>query len=69
VSDFFKDDAYANKPKATAKYAKWAIRGNGPALFGKPTPVECMIPKGTNGYVVRFLYYLNGPLTFINNDF
>ncbi|KAF8496231.1 hypothetical protein F5888DRAFT_1615004, partial [Russula emetica] len=50
VSDFFKDDAYANKPKATAKYAKWAIRGNGPALFGKPTPVECMIPKGTNGY-------------------
>ncbi|KAF8496859.1 hypothetical protein F5888DRAFT_1634872 [Russula emetica] len=51
VSDFFKDDAYANKPKATAKYAKWAIRGNGPALFGKPTPVECMIPKGTNGYV------------------
>ncbi|KAF8495421.1 hypothetical protein F5888DRAFT_1635496 [Russula emetica] len=51
VSDFFKDDAYANKPKATAKYAKWAIRGNGPALFGKPTPVECMIPEGTNGYV------------------
>ncbi|KAF8487899.1 hypothetical protein F5888DRAFT_1639644 [Russula emetica] len=51
VSDFFKDDAYANKPKATVKYAKWAIRGNGPALFGKPTPVECMIPKGTNGYV------------------
>jgi hypothetical protein len=68
VTDFFNGDNYANKPKAIAKFAKWAIRGNGPALFGKPTPIKCVDPKGTDGYIVRFLHYLNVPLTSVNND-
>lgn len=69
VSDFFKGETYINKPKATAKYVKWAIRGNGPALFSKPTPIECMDPNGTDNYIVRSLHHSNVPLTFINNDF
>jgi hypothetical protein len=69
VTDFFKDDIYTSKPKATVKYAKWAVRGNGPALFGKLTPIECTVPKGTDGYIVRFLHHLNDPLMSINDDF
>jgi hypothetical protein len=52
VSNFFKDNAYANNPKAIADYAQWAIRGNGPALFGKPTPMDCKVLKGADGYIV-----------------
>jgi hypothetical protein len=52
VTEFFNGSAYANKPKAIAKYSKWAIRGNGPALFRKPTPLECVVAKGERGYVV-----------------
>ncbi|KAI0245201.1 hypothetical protein BJV78DRAFT_1140472, partial [Lactifluus subvellereus] len=52
VADFFtKDEAYANKPKAIAKYAQWAVRGNGPALFSKPMPMGCVIDKGADGYI------------------
>jgi hypothetical protein len=69
VTDFFDDDSYANKPKAIAKYAKWAIRGNGPALFSKPTPIGCKESKGAKGYIVRILERLNVPLTSVNDDF
>jgi hypothetical protein len=56
VTDFFNGNPYAGKPKAIAKYAKWAIRGNGPALFRKPTPIECVAAKGERGYVVSHYF-------------
>ncbi|KAH9996357.1 hypothetical protein BJV77DRAFT_960725 [Russula vinacea] len=46
-----RNNAYANNPKAIADYAQWAIRGNGPALFGKPTPMDCKVSKGADGYI------------------
>jgi hypothetical protein len=69
VTDFFNGNNYANKPNAIAKFAKWAIRGNGPALFGKPTPIGCVRLKGSDGYIVRFLHHLYVPLTSVNDDF
>jgi hypothetical protein len=66
VTDFFKGDSYTNNPKAIAKYAKWAVRGNGPALFSGPTPVECIVSQGTQGYIVRFLHRLSVPLKSVN---
>jgi hypothetical protein len=57
VSDFFKGETYLNKPKAIAKYAAWAVRGNGPALFGKPTPLSCTVPRGSEGYIVSLLSF------------
>jgi hypothetical protein len=66
VADFFRD-TYANNPKAIAKYAQWAIRGNGPALFGKPTPVDCEVSKGDMGYMVSIRNHLN-VRTAVDND-
>lgn len=37
-----------------AKYALWATRGDGPAIFGKPTPMDCTALKGTEDYMVRY---------------
>ncbi|KAI0244949.1 hypothetical protein BJV78DRAFT_1092706, partial [Lactifluus subvellereus] len=51
VAEFFKDEAYANKPKAIAKYTLWATRGDGPALFGIPTPINCNLNKGDDRYI------------------
>jgi len=60
VANFFKDDAsYVNKPKAIAKYALWATRGNGPVIFSKPTPQSCTVAKGSNGYIVSFSIFFS----------
>jgi hypothetical protein len=32
----------------------WAIRGNSIALFGNPTPINCIIDKGHNDYIASF---------------
>ena len=56
MTGFFKGDSYADKPKAIAKYVKWAVKGNGPGLFSEPTPMECMVPKDTSGYIVHFYF-------------
>ncbi|KAH9952830.1 hypothetical protein BJV74DRAFT_715230, partial [Russula compacta] len=65
---FFKREEYHKKPKAISKYALWATRGNGPAIFGKPTPITCTVKKGANGYIVSrpalFLF-----LSITNNIF
>ena len=53
MSNFFKDNAYVNNPKAIADYAQWAIRGNGPALFGKPTPIVTKPPSRTSRTALR----------------
>ncbi|KAH9958407.1 hypothetical protein BJV74DRAFT_789290 [Russula compacta] len=42
VTKFFRGEKYANKPKEIAEYAEWATRGDGPAIYGIPTPIHCM---------------------------
>jgi hypothetical protein len=37
-----------------ARYAVWAIRGNGIALFSNPTPIDCIVDKGHDDYIVSF---------------
>ncbi|KAH9956764.1 hypothetical protein BC827DRAFT_1270683 [Russula dissimulans] len=41
VAEFFRDKAYANRPNEIAKYALWAMRGDGPAIYGILAPIEC----------------------------
>ena len=43
--------------KAIAKYVKWAIRENSPALFGRPTSMECVVPHDSDAYIVCLLNY------------
>ena len=57
MTNYFKGDSYANKPKAIAKYVKWAIRENSPALFGRSTSMECMVPNDNNAYILCLLNY------------
>jgi hypothetical protein len=37
---------------STMAYAEWALRANGPALFGRPTPINFTDPSEP-GYTVR----------------
>jgi hypothetical protein len=50
--EYFKRKEYANNPKEIAKYACWATRGNGPAIFGIPTPISCTVGKAHKNYIV-----------------
>ncbi|KAH9962102.1 hypothetical protein BJV74DRAFT_722511, partial [Russula compacta] len=43
VDDHFAQAQYVNKPKAIAKYAKWAIRQDGPMVWQTPTPEHCTV--------------------------
>jgi hypothetical protein len=54
IADFFKDEPYSNKPKEIAKYARWATRGDGPAIFSIPTPISCTMDKDHHEYIVSF---------------
>jgi hypothetical protein len=58
VAEFFKDEGYANRPKDIARYARWAIRGDGPGLFGIPTPIGCIVDKDHDDYIVSILLCL-----------
>lgn len=44
------------------EYAEWALRGDGPALYSKPTPIDCVVSDEDPAYIVRisffFLYIL-----------
>jgi len=81
VTEFFKDEAYAGKPKEIAKYALWATRGNGPAIFGIPTPRTCTAARGEDDYIVSshpgpphfffsqyMIYLFRNPKTFSNRS-
>lgn len=52
VDRFFEGSDYVNNPYAIAKYAQWAIRGDGPSLYSIPTPIDCTVKPGDPGYIV-----------------
>jgi hypothetical protein len=56
VAEFFRDKAYANRPNEIAKYALWAMRGDGPAIYGILAPIECTDNTAAN-YVVSFPFF------------
>ncbi|KAH9970253.1 hypothetical protein BJV74DRAFT_784526, partial [Russula compacta] len=51
VDDHFAQAQYVNKPKAIAKYAKWAIRQDGPMVWQTPTPEHCTIEITSPDYI------------------
>lgn len=52
VDVFFASADYADKPQKIARYAKWAIKKNGPAWYEVPTPRGLIL--GDAGYAVRY---------------
>lgn len=52
LSPNFDATPYYNQPSEVAHYASWATRGNGPALFGHPTPIICTVTRGHHNYIV-----------------
>ncbi|KAF5379424.1 hypothetical protein D9615_006622 [Tricholomella constricta] len=53
VDTFLKQPDYHNNPEATRGYIKWALRGDGPSIYGRPTPEECEVKskKKEDGYI------------------
>ena len=43
---------YYQNPTEIARYARWAVRKDGPAIFAMPTPEDCTVPKEHPKYVV-----------------
>ena len=57
VKDFFEGDKYAGNRKAITKYAEWATRSNGPGIWGKPTPINCVVDDSSPEYIVSHLLF------------
>lgn len=53
VEEFFKRDKFVNAPTRIARYAQWAVRGDGPALWRVPTPRDCECDPKSDRYIVR----------------
>ncbi|KAH9992963.1 hypothetical protein BJV74DRAFT_713691, partial [Russula compacta] len=51
VAAYFKGDTYAGNRKAISEYAKWAGRGDGPSVFGIPTPIDCTVAEDHPDYI------------------
>lgn len=49
---FAKGSQYDFNPTAIERYALWATRGDGPALYANPTPVELDFPDEDPRYIV-----------------
>ena len=58
VKAFFNGDKYASNRRAISKYARWATRGDGPSIYGKPTPIDCVTGPD---YIVRYFIPLTAP--------
>jgi hypothetical protein len=39
------------------EFAAWATRGDGPAQYGMPTPVDCLFPPESRNYIVRICHH------------
>jgi hypothetical protein len=48
-------NTYNKQPKRIEKYARWALRDNGPGIWEIPTPVDCVVDKKDPGYIVSLL--------------
>ena len=44
-----------DKPEAIARYAKWALKSDGPMVWQTPTPIECTVKSNDPQYIVRVL--------------
>jgi hypothetical protein len=53
VDDHFAQVQFENKPKMIAKYAKWAMRKDGPMVWQTPTPVKCIFESSNPDYIVH----------------
>ncbi|KAH9960529.1 hypothetical protein BJV74DRAFT_984234 [Russula compacta] len=51
VDDHFAQAQYVNKLKAITKYAKWAIRQDGPMVWQTPTPEHCTVEITSPDYI------------------
>lgn len=40
------------------EYAVWSLRGDGPALYARPTPIDCEVDEDDPEYIVSN-YFLN----------
>jgi hypothetical protein len=52
VRRYFDAEKYKNHPGLIARYAQWAVRKDGPAIFETPTPIDCVVDKKSPGYIV-----------------
>lgn len=68
VIKFFEQKEYANNPATIAKYARWAIRGDGPALYSNPTPEDCILGSDQPGYIVSSHHMCIRPLVLIHHS-
>jgi hypothetical protein len=63
VDDHFAQVRFTGKPRKVAKYAKWAIRTDGPMVWQTPTPADCTVNSVSPGYIVCPLFYDLQPLS------
>ena len=59
IDKFFNGAEFVNKPEAIKTYALWATRGDGPALYAMPTPINVTVPMQDHTYIVCCLLLLN----------
>jgi hypothetical protein len=61
VSAFFNTTNFADNRAWVAEYALWATRPNGPGIWEIPTPIDCLYPEKSSGYIVcpTFILYLS----------
>jgi len=52
VKALFQQPEFEDAAKVKA-YARWAIRGDGPGFYAKPTPMECTLQRNDPKYIVR----------------
>lgn len=38
------------------EYAEWALRGDGPALYARPTPIDCEASEDDPEYIVSSVF-------------
>lgn len=62
IDAFFKTEEYLGKPAAISKYAKYALRVDGPAFWKIPTPESSPRDPKAPGYTVRALINSSYPL-------
>jgi hypothetical protein len=57
IDSFFSHPDYNGNTTKISEYATWAIRDNGPAVWGTPTPMNIKGPPGSKGFKVclRFI--------------
>ena len=68
ITDFFKGDQFQNDPTKIAKYAMWALRTDGPAVWEIPTPIDCLFPNMLSCYIVHihpYIYTLAHPVSIL----